>query len=119
MGRYFWLRSPGSVLYGCCSVETLRSGQEHDVVSQHPRQDLALLVRPAPRPQGRAHQPLVPREPALDLPPLAEHPGGTRAPRLLAEPPDHLTAVASLRPPAARVAAVQRDHRGADAQPLP
>src|SRR5262249_8049454 len=103
------------VLSSTCSVETLRSGQDHEGVSQHPHQDLALLVRPAPRPQGRTEQPLVPRESALDLPPLAEDPAVPRAPRLLAEPLGHLPPVAGPRPLPPGVPPVQRDDRRADA----
>ena len=50
-------------------------------MSQDPQQNLFLLVDPAAGPQGRAQQPLVPREPALDLPPLAVDPAVTGDPR--------------------------------------
>jgi hypothetical protein len=87
-------------------------------VRQHPQQDLLLLIHPPASAQGRAQQTLVPREPALDLPPLAVDPAVRGALRLASESLDHLAAVAGLRPLPARIAAVQREDRRADAQPL-
>jgi hypothetical protein len=80
--------------------------------------DLALLVGPQPSPQCRAQPALAPREPALDLPPLAVHPAMASTTWLPAEPPHHLPPVTGLRPPPAGVAPVQRDDRRPDAQPL-
>src|SRR5579872_198211 len=72
-----------------------------------------------PAPQGRAQQTLVTRERALRLPTLTVDTPIPAALRPLAEPPDHLPPVASLRPLPPLTPAVQRDHRRADAQLLP
>lgn len=61
----------------------------------------------------------MPGEPALRLPPLAVHPPVPRPPRFLAEPLDHLPRVLGLRPLPPGVAAVQREHRGPDAEAIP
>src|SRR6516162_7768044 len=70
-------------------------------------------------PQGRAPQTLVLREAALHLPALPVHPSATAALRPFAKAPHHLPPVAALRPLPPLVAAVQGDHRRADAQVLP
>src|SRR4051794_27475459 len=100
--------------WASCSVEILCGGQEHEVMGQHPHQDLLLLVHPLAGPQRRAQQPLGPREPAPDLPPLAVDAAVLRPARLAAEPPHHLPPVLRLRPPPARVAPVQGEDRRAD-----
>src|SRR5262245_49790322 len=75
---------------------------------------LAGLIGLAP--QRRAEQALVPAEGALRLPALTVHPLVPAVLRLLAEPLDHLPAVARQRPFPPAVAAVQRDQSRADAQ---
>src|SRR4029434_10161383 len=92
-----------------CSVEILRGGQEHEVMGQDPQQDLLLLVDPLAGPQRRAQEPLAPREAALDLPSLAVDRAALRAPRLAAEPLDHLATIPRLRPLPPGVAPVQRE----------
>ena len=79
-------------------------------MGEHAEVALALPGRVGAAAERRAEQALVAREGALDLPALAVLP--------LGEAPLHLAAVLRLRPRAAPVAAVQRDHRGADAQVL-
>jgi len=88
-------------------------------MGEHAQVTLALARRIRLAPQGRAEQPLVPREGALRLPALPVDAPVPAAPWLLAEAPDHLAAVARLGPLAPAVAPVQRDHRRADAQILP
>jgi hypothetical protein len=66
--------------------------------------------------QGRAEESLVPREGALGLPALAVDAPVPAALWLPAAAFDHLPTVARQRPLPALVAAVQRDHGGADAQ---
>jgi hypothetical protein len=85
---------------------------------QHPQLDLFLLVDPFAGPQRRAQEPLLPREPALDLPPLPVDAAVFGPPRLAAEPPHHLPPVPRLGPLPARVPPVQREDRRADPQPL-
>jgi len=87
-------------------------------MGQHPHQDLLLLVRPLAGPQRRAQQPLLPREPALDLPPLPVDAAVLGPAGLAAESPHHLPPILRLRPLPARVPSVQREDRRADAQPL-
>jgi prepilin-type processing-associated H-X9-DG protein len=40
-----------------CFVEKLGGGQEHQVMRQHPQQDLLLLIGPLPGPQRRTQPP--------------------------------------------------------------
>jgi len=87
-------------------------------MGQHPHQDLLLLVDPLAGPQRRAQQPLVPREPALDLPPLPVDAAVLGPAGPAAEPPHHLPPVLRLRPLPARVPPVQGEDRRADPQPL-
>src|SRR5512135_3388932 len=87
-------------------------------MGQHPHQDLLLLVDPLAGPQRRAEEPLLPRETALDLPPLAVDAAVLRPAWLAAEPPHHLPPVPRLGPPPARVPPVQWEDRRADTQPL-
>ena len=101
-----------------CSVETLCGCQEHEIVRQHPQLDLFLLVDPLAGVQRRAQEPLLPRELALDLPPLAVDAAVFGPAWLAAEPPHHLSPIPRLRPLPARVPPVQGEDRRADTQPL-
>src|SRR5262249_56449619 len=103
---------------GCSFVEVLCGGREHEVMVQPPHRDLLLLVAPLAGPHRRAHQPLVPREPALDLPPLPVDAAVLGPAGPAAEPPHHLPPVLRLRPLPARVPPVQGEDRRADPQPL-
>jgi hypothetical protein len=87
-------------------------------MGQYPHQDLLLLVHPLAGPQCRAQEPLLPRETALDLPPLAINAAVSRPAGLAAESPHHLPPVPRLGPLPARVPPVQREDRRADTQPL-
>ena len=87
-------------------------------MGQHPHQDLLLLVDPLAGPQRRAEEPLLPRETALDLPPLAVDAAVFGPAWLAAEPPHHLSPIPRLGPPPARVPPVQGEDRRADTQPL-
>src|SRR5262245_23882684 len=79
-------------------------------MGEHAEVALALPGRVGAGAERRAQEALVAREGTLHLPALAVLP--------LGEAPLHLAAVLRLRPLAAPVAAVQRDHRGADPQVL-
>jgi hypothetical protein len=87
-------------------------------MGQHPHQDLLLLVDPRAGAQRRAQQPLLPREAALHLPPLAVDAAVLRPTRFATEPPHHLPPIRRLRPLPARVPPVQGEDRRADPQPL-
>ena len=87
-------------------------------MGQHPHEDLFLLVVPLAGSQRGAQVPLGPREPALNLPPLAVDAAVFGPPRLAAEPTHHLPPELRLRPLPARVPPVQREDRRADPQPL-
>src|SRR5438034_10933900 len=107
---------PPTPLTPGCSVETLAgSGEEHQVVGQHPEVTFPLPALVGAPAQGAAQPPLVPAERGLRLPALAVDPPVAAAPRPLAEPRDHLPPVRGLRPLPAPAAAVERDPRGADA----
>ncbi len=87
-------------------------------MGQHAEVTFALSGGVGLAAQRRIQQPFVPREGALGLPALAVDPLMPAPLRLLAEALDHLPAVARLGPLAAPVAAVERDHGGADTQAL-
>src|SRR5262245_35226622 len=88
-------------------------------MSQHAEVTLALAGLVGLAPQGTAKHPLVPGEDALRLPALPVDPLVPAPLRLLAEPLHHLPPVARLGPLPPLAAAVERDHRRADALVFP
>src|SRR5262249_58420191 len=90
--------------------------EDHEVAGEYAEVARALARRLRLGAQRRAQPPLVSRDGALRLPALPVDAPVPAAPRLLAEAPDHLPPVARLGPPPPAAAAVERDHRGADAE---
>src|SRR4051812_27934325 len=88
------------------------SGEEHQVVGEHPELAFPSAGGIRPGTEGTPEPPLVAAEGGLGLPPLPVHPAVPAPLGLLAEPPDHLAAVAGLGPLAAVRPAVDRDDGG-------